>query len=365
MTGDTPQHRPRRRGLRRVLRWIMVIIVVLAAAGVLAAVGAYLAYDYTTRPRPGSDTVRVTVPPGATGADVAELLAHEGLIEHPLFFRLALRLAPPQDHIQHGTYDLRRNHSPLQLLDALAQGPLAHFDPAEVPDDHKFSVPEGLSIQQMAAYFDDAEAFLTAVRNPDHLARLGIEAETLEGYLAPNTYYFDGPPDPDAVVARMVAQFEREWAELTATIPDAATRDRHEVVTIASLIEDEARVPEERPLVAAVIYNRLDKGMTLDLDSTLQYALNKYGQRMLDADKEVDSPYNTYRNPGLPPGPIGNPGIDSLRAALEPADVDYLFFVSNADGKTHTFSSTIAEHNRAVARYRREIAEQRRQLRQP
>jgi len=365
MTGDTPQQPIRRRGVRRVLRWLMALVAVFAVAAICATVGAYLAYDYTTRPRPGGDTVRIEVPQGATGADVAEILAREGLIEHALFFRLALRLDPSPVHIQHGQYDLRRNHSPMQLLDALQMGPLAHFDPAEIPDDHKFSVPEGLSIQQMAAYFDDTDAFLEAVRDPGLRARLGIDAETLEGYLAPNTYYFDAPPSAEAVVERMVAQFEQDWEELIAAIPDAANRDRHEVVTIASLIEEEARVPEERPLVAAVIYNRLERGMPLDLDSTLQYALNKYGQRMLDADKDVESPYNTYRNPGLPPGPICNPGFDSLRAALEPADADYLFFVSNADGKTHTFSSTIAEHNRAVARYRREIAEQRRQLRQP
>ena len=112
--------------------------------------------------------------------------------------------------------------------------------------------------------------------------------------------------------------------------------------------------------VAAVIYNRLKKNMALEMDSTLQYALGKYGTRILDADKEVDSPYNTYRYRGLPPRPISNPGVASLRAAMDPAEVEYLYFVSNADGKTHTFSRTLREHNKAVARYRREIRQQRR-----
>jgi len=114
-----------------------------------------------------------------------------------------------------------------------------------------------------------------------------------------------------------------------------------------------------------VIYNRLEKNMPLEMDSTLQYILNKYGQRLLNVDKEVDSPYNTYQRRGLPPGPISNPGVESLRAALEPADETYLFFVSNADGETHTFSTTLREHNRAVAKYRKEIRAQRKALSNP
>ncbi|MDX9975999.1 MAG: endolytic transglycosylase MltG, partial [FCB group bacterium] len=136
-------------------------------------------------------------------------------------------------------------------------------------------------------------------------------------------------------------------------------QDLNKIVTIASLVEEESRVDDERPLVAAVVYHRLKQNMALGFDSTLQFALNKYGERMLDADKAVDSPYNTYLNAGLPPGPICSPGIKSLRAALNPADVDYLYFVSNADGKTHTFSRTYAEHNRAVADFRKKIAPQR------
>ncbi|MFO7775380.1 MAG: endolytic transglycosylase MltG, partial [Candidatus Hydrogenedentota bacterium] len=123
-----------------------------------------------------------------------------------------------------------------------------------------------------------------------------------------------------------------------------------------------ARAAHERPKVASVIENRLERGMTLDMDTTLQYALGKYGERMLNEDKEVDSPYNTYRNRGLPPGPIANPGLASFRAALDPADTEYLYFVSNGDGRTHTFSRTLEEHNQAVYRYRQEMASQRRAL---
>jgi len=161
----------------------------------------------------------------------------------------------------------------------------------------------------------------------------------------------------------MAAQFEKEYAALLEEIPGAAQRDIKEIVTVASLVEEEARVDEERPQIAAVIYNRLNKDMALQMDCTIQYALGKYGQRILYEDREVDSPYNSYLYLGLPPGPISSPGLASLRAAMHPAEVDYLYFVSNADGKTHTFSSTSSEHIRAVRRFRREIAPQRRALR--
>jgi UPF0755 protein len=151
---------------------------------------------------------------------------------------------------------------------------------------------------------------------------------------------------------------------LLTAIPGAERYDKLSIVTVASLIEEEAKISEERPLVAAVLYNRIEKGMPLQMDSTLQYALGKYGQRMLDSDKEIDSPYNTYRNKGLPPGPISSPGVDSLRAALAPAQRDYLYFVSNADGTSHTFSSTYEDHLKAVSQFRRDIAVQRQEQRQ-
>jgi UPF0755 protein len=178
----------------------------------------------------------------------------------------------------------------------------------------------------------------------------------------PNTYYFEKRPSERDVIERMAAEFEKTYAALVRECPPPEGRDKLVIITVASLVEEEARTPEERSKVAAVIYNRLKKGMPLQLDSTLQYALNKYGQRILYDDREVDSPYNTYENPGLPPGPISSPGLDSIKAALQPADADYLYFVSNADRKTHTFSSSEADHLRAVNHFRKEIAPQRKSL---
>lgn len=363
MTGNHPENEgaPAKR-TRSCLRiffrlcvWGMVILLLIAAG---AGFFAYLMYDYVVSDGTPGALVRVEIPEGATGQMVGSLLASKGLVDHEFFFRIAMRLDKQPGQIKHGVYDLPKGLSPTQLLHHLYEGPNITVSA------YKITVPEGLSLKQMSRLFSDPDGFVKAASDAALIASLGIDAKSLEGFLMPDTYYFDEEPAPEAMVARMLEEFRKRYATLVAESPEAATRDLLEVVTVASLVEEETRIDEERATVAAVIYNRLRKKMSLDMDSTLQYALEKYGQRLLDSDKEVDSPYNTYRNPGLPPGPIASPGLASLRAALYPAQVDYLYFVSNADGKSHTFSATLEEHNRAVARFRKEIAAQRRQLRE-
>jgi UPF0755 protein len=308
-------------------------------------------------------TVRVTIRPGATGREAGAVLARHGLIYHREFFRLALYLDKSQGTIKHGDYDLPRGLSPTQLLHMLYEGSNVKVTADQIPDDRKVTVPEGLSLQQAAQLFDDPDAFIAAASDTALIARLGVEADTLEGFLMPDTYFFDKPPTEREVVERMVEHFADTYNALKDEISEAADADVLTVVTVASLIEREARTDEERPVISAVIHNRLKRNIPLALDCTLQFALRKYGQRMLNEDKEVDSPYNTYLFAGLPPGPIASPGEACLRAALLPADVDYLYFVSNADGKTHTFSKTLREHEEARARYNQEMAKQRREQR--
>lgn len=328
------------------------------------ALGAALvvAYQHVQRQGLAGETVEVEIPKGASGADTAALLAEKGLIEHELFFRLALRLDESGEAIQAGAYELPKGLSAKQLLALIHEGPDTTFDPSAVPADRRLTVPEGLTIAQMAELRPSPSAFIEAARTSPLIQQLNPGGTSLEGYLMPSTYFFETPPTDAMVLEAMTAQFRKIWDELSMTLPDGLTRSQHEILTIASLVEEEARSDEERATIAAVIYNRLEQGMALDMDSTLQYALGKYGQRLLNRDKEVASPYNTYRNPGLPPGPISNPGRASIEAALAPEENDFLYFVSNADGKTHTFSRTLAEHNAAVAKFRREIAEQRRAL---
>ncbi len=361
---DTQQPRRARSYLRRAAKLSLLLLVLMLLGITAVSVATYLAYEHVVRLGSPGESVAITIPEGLSGKAVGQLLANQGLVEHELFFRLAMKLDKTGRPIKHGYYRLPLGLSPAQLLTHLQEGTQWRMSPEEIPDELKVTIPEGLTIQQMAAQFDDPEAFREAAADPQLIARLGLEVPTLEGFLMPNTYYFEEKPDERAVVERLLNQFLREYGILRKDIPEAAGRDLLEVVTVASLIEEECRVDEERPLVSAVIYNRLKAGMPLDLDSTLQFASGKYGARMLNEDKETDSPYNTYRHAGLPPGPISNPGVACLRAALKPAAVDYLFFVSNADGKTHTFSSTMNEHANAVRRFRREIAVQRRALRE-
>jgi UPF0755 protein len=357
MSGERPVW-PRLRFWKFIASIYLYVWAGLGLVAVASGLAAFLVYDHVTQPGPEGPKIRFEVPEGATGQEVGRLLREAGLIEHEAFFRLALRLDGSNTPIRHGVYDLPRGHSALQLLHRLHEAPARQL----VVDDYKLTVPEGLSLAQMAELFENPQAFLAAVEDPAWKARLPFEAPSLEGFLMPDTYFFSQVPSPQDAIGRMLDEFNARWARLMAEYPDAAAQDPVALVTLASLIEEEARADEERPLVAAVLYNRIARDMPLQMDSTLQYALGKYGQRMLEADKQVDSPFNTYMYAGLPPGPISNPGLASLRAALSPASVDYLYFVSNADGRTHTFSATYEEHQRAVARYRREIAEQRRQL---
>lgn len=360
MTAETAPPPPRRRSLRWIWRLLAAAVLGVLLLGIAAAFAGYLLYDRVTRPGLAGDPVKFTVPEGATGQDVAQLLERKGLVEDALLLRLAMRIEPGEG-IKHGYYVLPKGLSPREVLEKLREGPNRGPDPDEVPPERRVTVPEGLSIAQASKLFDNPAAFVAAASDPALVAKAGVKAPNLEGFLMPSTYFFDEKPTEREVVERMLDQFLEEFAKLTKEIPEAAGQDKLKIVTVASLVEEEARVDEERPLVAAVVYNRLKERMPLGIDATLQFALDKYGERLLDTDKQVDSPYNTYLNAGLPPGPICSPGVKSLRAALQPAEKDYLFFVSNADGQTHTFSRTMAEHEKAVAEFRRKIAPQRRE----
>ncbi len=353
-TLQEPAPAPHRSFVRRVAG---SAILSLALFAIGAASSAYLVYQYVQGPGVAGEPITVVIPEGASGRQAGDLVAKAGLIEHEAFFRLAIYLDHSGGTIKHGEHRIPKGLSPSEILRRLKEAPEAAVGA------FKLTIPEGLTIAQIAELSADSAGLMAAVSAITPKEALGIDAPGLEGFLMPNTYYFDAPPSGEELVQRMLKQFREEWAALSTEFPDAA-KDPLKVLTVASLVEEEARVDEERPLVAAVIYNRLAAGQPLQMDSTLQYALKKYGQRLLDEDKEVESPYNTYKVAGLPPGPISNPGRASLRAALAPAKVKYRYFVSNADGKTHTFSTTLKEHEAAVAKYRKEIRAQRREERE-
>lgn len=292
----------------------------------------------------------VHVPPGADAGQVAELLYRHGLIRSRLAFRLRARWRGLEGRLQAGEYRFRPAETLDQLLDRLASGDVIRY---------RVTIPEGYTAQQIADLLHrlglvDRAAFLREVGNvPAHRIpeMEGNQTSSVEGYLFPDTYEFPRGLPARAVVATMIARFREATRELWA-LPRPLGLSPHAVVTVASLVEREARHDEERRRIAGVVYNRLRREMPLQVDATVLYALGRHKERVLYADLDVPSPYNTYRRRGLPPGPIANPGRESLRAALQPELHDFLYYVARQDG-THVFSRTLSEHERAVRALRR------------
>jgi UPF0755 protein len=297
---------------------------------------------------PTGAPLRVIVPKGATFSAATDSLQKAGLVSSPLFFKLYARVKGADRAIKPGTYLIKRNTPWTDIISAL------HGGHGLV---NTITIPEGFTLSQIVPLLAQTlsipdDSVTAAVRDTAMINRLGLPAKNLEGYLFPDTYAFpDGTRARDAVL-EMVKRFEREWKpEWTARL-DSIGLNRHQVVTLASIVEREAKVPAERPVIARVYLNRLKAGMLLQADPTVQYARGKHTPRVLHKDLEIDSPYNTYKYPGLPPGPIASPGSASLVAALFPADVPFLYFVAAPDGH-HEFRKTLAEHEQAVRKFRK------------
>ena len=325
------------------------VAVVLLLLALLAAGGAWWIRTRLTTPHRGftESEVFVDLPPGTGVSAMAARLAEAGVVADSWTFRLAARLSGAERRLQAGEYRFAEAATPFEVVDRLADGDV-------------FSRPvtfrEGLTIREMADVFErqglgTAQAFVRAAAAGDHAQSFDPEARTLEGYLFPDTYPLARRVDPDGLVRLMVAGFVRAFDGEARAKAAALNLSVREVVTLASLVEKETAVPAERPLVAAVYRNRLRQNMPLQCDPTVIYALMQAGRwngNLTRADLRFDSRYNTYRYPGLPPGPIASPGRASLEAAVAPADVPYLYFVSRNDG-SHVFATTLAEHNRNVA----------------
>lgn len=311
-----------------------------------AAVAAILAFwvAWWTAPVGGGQPVVVQVPPGADAAQVATLLHRHGLVRSPLAFRLWVRWRGVEGRIHAGEYRFSPAEGVGSIVRRLAAGDVVRYP---------VTLPEGLSARDVARRLADRglvdeHQFLQEVHRADRHwipEMTGNATGSVEGYLFPDTYQFSRGLPPEKLVATMVARFRQATAPLWS-LPRPLDLTPHEVVTLASLVEREARWDFERPRIAGVLYNRLRRGMPLQVDATVLYALGRHKERVLYRDLEVDSPYNTYRRTGLPPGPIANPGLASLRAALLPEAHDYLYYVARSDG-THLFTRTLAEHERA------------------
>lgn len=308
--------------------------------------GGYIVYALN-RPYAGFSGERlVDLPKGTNVSRMAEILEQNGVIAARWQF-LAARAFHRGATLQAGEYMFRTPDSVLHVFNRIARGDIYY---------QTLVIPEGKNIFEVAElareleYFS-AEAFLKAARDPSLIRDLDPKAESLEGYLFPSTYRLNKHTTPQALVRNMTNEFRRMWTGMKTTA------DVHRTITLASLVEKEGKVEEERPVIAAVYSNRLNIGMKLDADPTTIYAAileGRYRGTIYRSDLQSLNPYNTYRSTGLPPGPIANPGMASIKAALNPADVAYLYFVANPDGSgRHVFSETYEAHGQAVANYRR------------
>ena len=330
-----------------------ITILVLAAAGFAGWMAASLSLPYQKFP---SEGVFVDVPHGASRRAVARLLASQGVIRSRWTFE-ALSRWRSRSTLQAGEYLFDHPASGFQVFDTIANGRVYV---------RELTVPEGLSMFDIADLvqredFTTREEFLAAARNPALIQDLVPGAPSLEGFLFPATYEFPRHPTGEQIVSAMVAHFRQEWLATIAQQPNLSGLPPEKLVTLASLVERETPKPEERPVVAGVFMNRLRHRVPLQCDPTVVYALElagNYNGSLSAANLPFDSPYNTYRHIGLPPGPIANPGGASLRAALNPSETDYLYFVANTEGG-HFFGKTLAEHNHNVALYRQRLAAQR------
>ncbi len=291
---------------------------------------------------PTGAAIRVIVPRGASFAIATDSLKHAGLVSYPLLFRIFARAKGDDRNIKPGTYLIKRGTPWPAILNALNGGRGLV---------NTITIPEGFSLQQITPLLARTlgvpiDSVNAAVRDTALRARLDLPTPNLEGYLFPDTYAFPDGTTARQAVDEMVKGFEREWKPEWNAQLTALALNRNDIVTLASIIEKEAKRPEERAVISAVYHNRLRRRMLLQADPTVQFALGRHTARVLYKDLEVESPYNTYKYAGLPPGPIASPGGPSLVAALFPANVSYLYFVADADGH-HEFRTTLAEHDSA------------------
>ncbi len=329
------------------------VALAVSVMALTAAVGLCLLYvggPFALGPL--GDKVLVRVPDGASASHIAAILRQEGLIGSERLFRLAVRALGKASALKSGEYQFVRGDSMATIIERISSGKVVTI---------RITVPEGMTAKQIASLFSERgiaseDDFIALVDEPTDQLRADFPfipcGVSLEGYLFPDTYEFAGGVGAMKAIRAMLKRFEKTAQAALDTgaglrLPNGLTQ--REALILASIVEREARVEGERPIIAKVFLNRLERPMPLQSCATIQYILPAPKERLLNEDLQVESPYNTYRQTGLPPGPICNPGLASIRAVLEPEPVDYLYFVASDDG-SHVFSLTYREHLLAKAR---------------
>jgi UPF0755 protein len=330
--------------LRKYLIIISAILAIILAAAAWTAIDLYRFAKTPAGPNTGP--VVFSIAQGESFTDLIERLQSAKLVTSVRRFKLLARFRGDDKRLKAGEYQLAENMTPLQVLDTLVHGKVFL---------HSLIIPEGLTVAQIAAETERmglaaADRFVSLANDPETAKSFGLECQTLEGYLFPDTYHFPRNAGEKTIITTMVEHFKKQIPPQWFTRAGQLNLSLHEVITLASIIEKETGAPSERPLIASVFHNRLKKKMRLESDPTVIYGLDHFDGNLTRRDLRKRTPYNTYVIRGLPPGPIANPGRAAIEAALHPAQTDYLFFVSKKDGR-HYFSTNIADHNRAVRKY--------------
>ncbi len=330
-------------------KYLIITLSILSFVVIAALLLVFDMIGYAKMPAGVDKTVKIlTVGKRESFNVTIANLSEAGIIKDPIRFKLLTLIKRYDTKIKAGEYALSSLMPPAVILDMMVRGKTYL---------HKVTIPEGYNLRQIAAVMSGAgfgteEDFIKITTDHSFVSNQGIEAESLEGYLYPDTYYFpkDEPVENivSATIERLWAVFKPEWKERAKELGLSI----HQIITLASIIEKETGDKNERELISSVFYNRLRKGMRLETDPTVIYGIKNFDGNITRKHLSEKTPYNTYKVEGLPPGPIASPGYDSIKASLYPAETPYIFFVSKNDG-THYFSANLKEHNRAVNKYQR------------
>jgi peptidoglycan lytic transglycosylase G len=330
------------------LKKLGIVITSTLIFGLFVAAAVYLdILNYAHTPAGTNPAEQVVdVKSGERFQSFSDVLRERGIIEHPTKFRLLARFKGYDKKIKAGEYVLSSAMTPNKILEIMVQGKVLL---------HRLTIPEGYNLQQVAqavftAGFGTEIDFLKAATDPDLVRTQGIDAETFEGYLFPDTYYFLKGTLPEKVISSMAKRFWSVWTPEWKEQAKSMGLTVHQVVTLASIVEKETGIAAERPVISSVFHNRLNRKMRLESDPTVIYGIKDFNGNITRKDLATSTPYNTYTISGLPPGPISNTGVEAIEAVLYPADTEFLFFVSRKD-RTHQFSTNIRDHNRAVRKY--------------
>ena len=331
------------------MKYLKIAIVggFIVGISLLLYIAGLLYYQTTTSAGAIEKSVIVEIPPGASLTHISHILFEKGLIHSPSAFRLLAYFKDKQKNIQVGEFDLKPTMTPGEILEKITTGKALH---------HSVTIPEGFRIIEINQLLENKgltknNEFLLQARNPDLLKSLNIANDSLEGYLFPDTYRFTRNTSARSIVEKMLNTF-KEKALKKELVQQAREMgfNFHEIITLASIIEKETGAAEERKMISSVFHNRLKKNMLLQTDPTVIYAIKNFDGNLRKKDLSIDSPYNTYKYRGLPPGPIASPGLEAILAALNPAESLNLYFVSKQDGH-HKFSTNLIAHNKAVRKY--------------